>query len=94
MHLYNAPFMCHVEKDLNIELMQKAASYFEGIHNFKRYATKPSENAVFERKIEFATIEESNKFKSQFTPKNSYVFKVKSTGFFTLPSSFNDGCIN
>ncbi|PCJ23759.1 MAG: tRNA pseudouridine(38-40) synthase TruA [Flavobacteriales bacterium] len=80
-HPFNAPFIINFGKDLNIELMQKAVKEFVGVHNFKRYATKPTENTNFEREIVSATIEKSNRFKDQHNPEDSYVFKVSSKGF-------------
>lgn len=80
-HPFNAPLIRDFGKALNIELMQKAARFFEGTHNFKRYTSKPGENTVFEREILSAFIEPNTRFVDQHSPKNAFVFKVRSKGF-------------
>lgn len=80
-HPYNAPFIVHLGKPLNIEKMEEAVKLFEGTHNFKRYVSKPSPNTVLEREILSTTIEPNTKFTGQFTPQNTFVFKVKAKGF-------------
>jgi tRNA pseudouridine38-40 synthase len=80
-HPFNAPFIINFGEHLDIELMKEAAKLFIGIHNFKRYATKPSENTIFEREIISASIEKNTRFTGHSVPENSYVFKVSSKGF-------------
>lgn len=81
LHPYNAPFFGYFGKQLNVEKMQEAVKEFEGIHNFKRYVSKPSAGTVLEREILSATIEDNTKFTGQFAPQDAFVFKVKSKGF-------------
>lgn len=80
-HPYNAPFIRDFGKQLNMEQMEEGVKLFEGIHNFKRYASKPAPNTIFEREILSATIEPNTKFTGQFSPQNAFVFKVKAKGF-------------
>ncbi len=80
-HPYNAPFIRDFGKQLNMEKMEEAVKCFEGIHNFKRYASKPALNTKLEREIFSAAIETNTKFIGQFFPKNAFVFKVKAKGF-------------
>ena len=80
-HPFNAPFIINFGQELNIPLMQEAVKEFIGKHNFRRYATKPTENTIFEREILAASIEENTKLTGSFFSKNSYVFKVSSKGF-------------
>ena len=61
--------------------MKEAAALFMGTHNFKRFASKPSANTIFERTVLFSVIEENTRFVDAFTPSETYVFKVKSKGF-------------
>jgi tRNA pseudouridine38-40 synthase len=82
-HPYNAPFITNYKKPLNIDLMKKAAKLFEGIHNFKRYASNPSENTLFEREILKSEVVTYDRLKADFVPTNAFVFKVKSRGFLT-----------
>jgi tRNA pseudouridine38-40 synthase len=80
-HPYNAPFIRDFGKQLSMENMEEAVKFFEGRHNFKRYASKPSAETVLVREILSATIEPNTKFTGQFAPQNAFVFKVKAKGF-------------
>jgi len=80
-HPFNAPLIRDFGEQLNIELMQEAAQLFMGVHNFKRYASKPSENTNFEREILFSVIDENTRFVDAYSPSEAYVFKVRSKGF-------------
>ncbi|MEL7146065.1 MAG: tRNA pseudouridine(38-40) synthase TruA, partial [Bacteroidota bacterium] len=50
-HPFCAPLMAYFPGDLDIRLMQEGAAVFRGVHNFKKYCTKPSEHTVFEREV-------------------------------------------
>lgn len=80
-HPFNAPLIRDFGSELNIEAMKKAALLFNGLHNFKRYASKPSANTIFERQILKSEIILNDKIQSNFTPPESFVYKVKSAGF-------------
>jgi tRNA pseudouridine38-40 synthase len=80
-HPYNAPFIREFGKQLAMEKMEEAVKLFEGKHNFKRYASKPSPETILMRDILSATIEPNTKFSGHFAPKEAFVFKVKSKGF-------------
>ncbi len=80
-HPFIAPFIRGFNERLNIEEMRKAAQYFEGSHNFKRYASKPSNDTELRREILSAKIEEDHKFSGSFAPQNTFVFKVRAAGF-------------
>ena len=80
-HPFNAPIISHFGMELDIALMQQAASLFLGTHNFKRYVSKPSENTVFDRTILTSKIEPNTRFIETYVPINTFVFKVRSKGF-------------
>ena len=80
-HPFNAPFIYDFGKKLDVEAMKEAVKIYEGVHNFKNFVAKPSPDAVFEREILYASIEENTKFSGPFTPENVYTFKVRSKGF-------------
>ena len=80
-HPFNAPFLQNFGEQLNIELMMLAAKEFVGKHNFKRYASKPTAQTVFEREILFSEIVPNRKLGADFFPAESYLFKVSSRGF-------------
>lgn len=80
-HPFNAPTVRDFGKNLDIEQMQIAARKFEGIHNFKRYVSKPAEGTVFEREILTSTIEPNELITGDHVPKDSYTYKVAAKGF-------------
>lgn len=80
-HPFNAPLIRDFGANLDIPKMKEAAALFKGVHNFKRYASKPTENAVFERDILVSEIIINNRIESNFAPETSYLFKVRSKGF-------------
>lgn len=80
-HPFNAPFIRNFGKYLNINDMSFAANNFTGVHNFKRYTSKPMPDTIFEREILSSVIEPSTKFTGQFVALNSFVYKVTAKGF-------------
>tara|TARA_Y100000589_G_scaffold39839_1_gene33351 strand:- start:1502 stop:2296 length:795 start_codon:yes stop_codon:yes gene_type:complete len=80
-HPFNAPLIRDFGAQLNIEKMKEAAACFLGKHNFKRFASKPSSSSVFERDILKSEIVLNTNITANFTPDQSYIFKVKSKGF-------------
>jgi len=80
-HPFNAPLIRDFGATLNIELMKQAAALFLSTHNFKRFASKPSANTIFERSILLSIIEGNTRFVDAYSPKEAYVFKVRSKGF-------------
>ncbi|WP_139956709.1 tRNA pseudouridine(38-40) synthase TruA [Flavicella sediminum] len=80
-HPFCAPFMLGVHEELDISLMKEGARLFEGVHNFQRYAYRPSEKTIFEREIFSSQIVENDILSANFFPKKTYLFKVNGNGF-------------
>lgn len=80
-HPFNAPLIRDFGSGLDIELMKKGAALFLGENNFKRYASKPGDNAIFERQILKSEIVINSSLTGSFVPETSYVYKVRSSGF-------------
>lgn len=80
-HPFNGPFIRDFGAQLNIAAMQEGAKIFEGIHNFKRYASKPSSHTIFEREILSCKIVENEILSGSFVPPTSFVFKIRAAGF-------------
>ena len=80
-HPFAAPFLVHIDADLDIALMKKGAKLFKGEHYFHKYCTKPSANTIFKRIIENCEIVENNVLMANFFPEKSYILKVKGKGF-------------
>jgi tRNA pseudouridine38-40 synthase len=81
IHPFCAPFMQGYKENLDIHLMQKGARLFEGKHNFQRYAYKPSESTNFVREIILSEVVSNELYTANFFPENSYIFRVKGSGF-------------
>jgi tRNA pseudouridine38-40 synthase len=80
-HPYNTPFIRDLGKELNIELMTQGAKLFQGTHDFKRYVAKSSPKESYSVDIESSELSKDTKYISQFSPPNTFVFKVRAKGF-------------
>jgi len=80
-HPFCAPIMTTILDDLDVELMKKGARLFEGEHYLKSYCYKPSENGVYNRKIETCEIVENTLYTASYFPEKSYVLRVRGKGF-------------
>lgn len=80
-HPFIAPIIRDFGKKLDIEKMKLAAKEFEGIHNFKRYVSKPSPDTQFEREILSSEIVAESQIIGNYVPQNAFVFKVSAKGF-------------
>jgi len=81
IHPFCAPFLLGVLEDLDIGLMQKGAKLFEGLHDFQRYAYKPSGHTNFKREIILCEIIENEVYTANFFPEKSFLLRVKGNGF-------------
>lgn len=80
-HPFSAPFICNIQEDLDIELMQEGAACFEGTHNFKKYCTKPSAGTSFDREVLVSKITSNDILEANFFPKQTYAYHIHSKGF-------------
>ena len=80
-HPFAAPFMVNMMGDLDLGLMQQAASLFEGTHDFRAYTYKPNEHTNTTGTVTAASIEPNTLFTANFFPEQSYVFRVRGKGF-------------
>ncbi len=80
-HPFCAPFMYNVMEDLDIDIMKKAATLFEGKHNFRSYCHRPTAHTVLEGEIIQCQIKENDIYTANFFPEKSYVLQVKGVGF-------------
>jgi tRNA pseudouridine38-40 synthase len=80
-HPFSASMMSSFTYKLDVNLMKKGAELFLGMHNFRRYCTKPSEKTNFNRDMLVSEIVENDIYKANFFPKKSYMFRVRSEGF-------------
>ncbi|MDP4681047.1 MAG: tRNA pseudouridine(38-40) synthase TruA [Cyclobacteriaceae bacterium] len=80
-HPFCAPFMSYINTDLNIDIMKTGAALFAGNHNFRQYVYKPNEAACFEREVLISEIVDNNIYTASFFPSDSYIFRVKGSGF-------------
>ncbi len=80
-HPFCAPMMANFQFDLDIEKMKQAARLFEGMHNFRNYCVRVSENSKFEREILRSEIVQNTEITASFFPEKSYIFHVHGEGF-------------
>ncbi|MGG8497364.1 tRNA pseudouridine(38-40) synthase TruA [Tenacibaculum sp. TC6] len=80
-HPYSAAFLTGIIGELDVDLMMKGAALFKGLHNFKRYCTKPSEETKVVREILECKIEVNTELTASFFPEKSYVLIVRGEGF-------------
>jgi tRNA pseudouridine38-40 synthase len=81
MHPFCAPFMVNLQEDLNIELMKKGATLFEGTHDFYSFAFRPNPETQTEGSIDVCELTENSIYSGNFFPETSYVLKVVGEGF-------------
>ena len=81
MHPFAAPFMTHINEDLDIALMKEAAKCYEGIHHFKNFCFRPRETQNFDREILVSEILENDILKANFFPQNTFLFRIKAKSF-------------
>ena len=80
-HPFCAPFMTTILDSLDVELMKQGAQLFQGIHNFKSYCYKPTDNGEYTREIAFCELVENNDISASFFPEITYVLRVRGKGF-------------
>lgn len=80
-HPFSSPFLYTFKEELDIELMKKGALLFEGEHYFRRYCTKPKENANFTRNIIYSRIEKNELLSANFFPDDTWAYHIHSKGF-------------
>lgn len=80
-HPYCAAFMCNILSDLDIELMQKAATHFVGERDFYSYTFRPTPTTQTRGVVLSCEIIENTELTASFFPEKSYLMKVKGIGF-------------
>jgi len=80
-HPYCAAFMCNILADLDIELMQEAASMFVGKRDFYSYTFRPNPDTQTVSEVLSCELIENKEFTASFFPQQSYVLKIKGIGF-------------
>ncbi|QTY26197.1 tRNA pseudouridine(38-40) synthase TruA [Flavobacterium sp. CS20] len=80
-HPFSATLMCHVKANLDIEIMTKATKAFKGKKDFYSYTFRPKTQTQTTAEILSCQLRLNNELTASFFPKQSYVLKVKGTGF-------------
>jgi tRNA pseudouridine38-40 synthase len=81
IHPFAASLMSFIHGDLDLELMQEAASAYAGKRDFYSYTFRPKEKTDTNAEVISCKIEENNDLKANFFPEKSYVLKIKGKGF-------------
>ena len=85
--------MTFILEDLDIELMKEGAALFKGMHNFKLFTSKVSEQTTFERSVDTCEVIENLLYTANFFPEKSYVIRVKGNGFIRYQIRFIAGTL-
>lgn len=80
-HPFCAPIMATILDSLDIEIMKQGAQCFEGLHNFKSYCYKPTDQGEYEREIEICELVENKELSASFFPETTFLLRVKGKGF-------------
>lgn len=80
-HPFSAPFITNFHDKLDIELMKKAATLFEGEHNFSRYCYRPTPSKQYVRTLNSSKIIKNTEMTASFFPDETYIFEVQGAGF-------------
>ncbi len=81
IHPFAAPFMVAFPEQLNIALMQQAATQFIGTKNFKNYTYKPTPTTNTIGTITTCELIENKVYQANFFPEKSYLLRVIGEGF-------------
>ena len=71
-----APIMTTILEPLDVELMKKGAQLFQGLHNFKSYCYKATDNGLYQRELKTCELIENTLYTANFFPKKSYLLRV------------------
>ncbi|RFC55759.1 tRNA pseudouridine synthase A [Brumimicrobium aurantiacum] len=80
-HPYCAAFMCNILADLDVEIMQKAATMFVGKKDFYSYTFRPNPETQTNGEVISCELTKNTELTASFFPEESYVVKVKGIGF-------------
>lgn len=80
-HPFSAPLITHINRPLEIEIMNKGANLFIGTHNFRSYCYRPAANKDFCKTIIECTILKNENYIANFFPKETYYLKVTGHSF-------------
>lgn len=80
-HPFCAPLMANFQDDLDLGKMKDAARLFEGEHDFRNYTVDPSEKTISIRTVLKSEILKNDHYSASFFPEESFVFRVKGSGF-------------
>ena len=80
-HPFCAPIMTTILEPLDVELMKNGAQLFQGLHNFKSYCYKATDNGLYQRELKTCELIENSLYTANFFPKKSYLLRVIGKGF-------------
>ncbi len=80
-HPFCAPIMTTILDELDIETMKAGAALFQGIHNFKPYCFRATDNGIYNREILCCELVENTVFTANYFPEKTFILRVKGKGF-------------
>ena len=80
-HPFCAPIMTTILEPLDLKLMAKGATVFQGSHDFKAYCYKATDHGLYKRSLHSCELIENDLYKANFFPKKSHLLRVVGKGF-------------
>lgn len=80
-HPFCAALMCHINGDLDLDVMKQAAALFKGEKDFYSYTFRPTPTTQTTAEVLSCELVENKELTASFFPEKSYVLKVKGIGF-------------
>lgn len=80
-HPFCAPFMTNIQENLNLDLMKKAAGFFEGQHDFRAFIHLPQPDTQSVMNIKSAKIKNNDFFHLPIFPGKSFALVISGKGF-------------
>jgi tRNA pseudouridine38-40 synthase len=80
-HPFCAPFLGYFPGPVDIQSLKKAASIFEGTHNFKGFIAQPNPSTRLIREITSCKLHLNQTLTASFFPEQTYYLEVQGPGF-------------
>ncbi len=80
-HPFCAPLMIQLPREIDLNIMKKAAKFFEGKHDFYSYTFRPKPTTDTNGEIYVCEIVENTVYQANFFPSETFLLRVKGKGF-------------
>ena len=80
-HPFCSPILTTILDVLDIDKMKEGAKLFQGVHNFKTYCYKASDEGLYQREIITSELIENTIYTANFFPEKTYMLRIEGKGF-------------